>query len=97
MRFDTGGNRHLRKLDDIRNPVIQINFNGDSIVLGDALALQEVGIGQRQCPGLSFFCLKRDGPLILIDGYDLAPAEYGRRLTSRGSRTDGEENAERQD
>ena len=92
--FDPGSSGHLRRLDDIGNPVVQINFDGDLIALGDRLSIQEAGISHRQCPGLSFFCFKRDRPLVLFDGHDSASAEDGRRITGRDSRTDREEKAE---
>jgi len=61
------------------------------------LPIQEIWIGHRQCPGLSFICLKRDCPLLLIDGDDPASAEGGRRIADPDNRTDGEEEAERED
>ena len=95
--FDPGSRGYLRSLDDIGNPVVQINLDGDLIALGDRLPIQEVGISHRQCPGLSFFSLKRDRPLVLIDGHDSASAEDGRRIAGRDSHTGGEEKAEHEE
>lgn len=96
LGFGTGSTvRLLGEADDLGNPVVQINFDGDLLIL-DGLSSQEVGIGHGQCPGLPFFCLKRDCPLILIHGYDPAAAEDSCRVASRDCCSGGNDQADGQ-
>jgi hypothetical protein len=88
FRVGTRGRTHLgRRLCNIDNPIVQINFDRDLIVFGDTLPIQEIRIGYRQCPGFPFSRLKRDGPLALIDVDDPAAAKDGRRISRCDSRT----------
>lgn len=70
-------------------------MNGDLILLGTWLLIQEVRIRHRQRPRLTFLRLKRDGSLVVVDGYDSASTERGCRIAAYGSTPEREENAER--
>ena len=95
FRFSARCRGHIRQSDDLGDPVVQIDLDGDVVAFGDRrLLIQHVGIGHWQCPRLSFFCFEGNRPLVLINAHDFAPAENGRRVTRRDDRANREEEAE---
>lgn len=67
----------LGKLRDLGDSIVQVDFDTDSIALGDLVLVQQVGIADRQGPGVSFFRLESDRPFDLIQAEDDASGKGG--------------------
>ena len=78
----------LGKFRDLGNSIAQVDFYTDSIALGDLVLVQQVGIADRQGPGVSFFRLESDRPLGLIDADDGASGKGGRGFAGNDGTAD---------
>ena len=64
--------RLFGQLDDLADPVTQVEFERDLIALGQTLLRQDLGICHEERPVFSLLRQECEGPLDLIDAYDYA-------------------------